>query len=137
MSSLHPIETDPAEFRMAPITDAEGAALFRAAVRLFALWELTDEEAATLLDLAPRSYARWKSGKIGRMGRDLKTRLAILMGIHKSLRIIFREPARGYEWVKKANSSFGGASALEVMKEGELSDLMRVRDYLDSARGAW
>jgi len=137
MTSLHPIKTTPAAFHMAPITDEEGGALFRAAVRLFALWGLTDEESALLLDLAPRSYARWKSGKVGRLGRDLKTRLAILMGIHKSLRIIFRDPARGYAWIRKPNAAFGGQSALDIMRQGEMTDLMRVRDYLDSARGAW
>lgn len=137
MISLHPIATEPAEFRMAPITDEEGAALFRAAVRLFAHWDLTDEDAATLLDLAPRTYARWKTGKTGRLGRDQKTRLAIVMGIHKSLRIIFTDPARGYAWIGKPNDAFSGESALDVMRHGDMTDLIRVRDYLDAARGAW
>ena len=59
------------------------------------------------------------------------------MGMHKALRILFREPERGYRWIKAPNEAFGGASALEVMLGGELTDLMRVRRYLDSERGAW
>jgi hypothetical protein len=123
------------EFLSSPITDDEAAAMFRAVVNLFRLWSLTDDEAATLLDLPARSYARWKAGALGRIDRDGKARLSNLMGIHKSLRIIFREPQRGYAWVKAANEAFGGRSALDIMLGGELTDLMRVRRYLDAERG--
>lgn len=120
------------------ITDAEGLAMARAAVRLFGLWELTDAEACVLLgELSPRTYARWKAGDIGRIGRDLKARLSNLMGIHKALRIIFTEPARAYSWVRRPNQAFGGRSALEVMLQGDLLDLVRVRRYLDAERGGW
>lgn len=111
--------------------------MFRAALNLFRLWSLTDENAATLLDLPIRSYRRWKSGEIGRIDRDAKARLSNLMGIHKALRIIFSEPLRGYAWIRAPNSAFGGRTALEVMLGGELTDLMRVRRYLDSERGGW
>ncbi|WP_415257257.1 MbcA/ParS/Xre antitoxin family protein [Sulfitobacter sp.] len=57
------------------------------------------------------------------------------MGIHKALRIIFTEADRSYRWVKKPNDAFGGSSALEVMLGGELTDVMRVRRYLDAVRG--
>ncbi|WP_244876986.1 MbcA/ParS/Xre antitoxin family protein [Acidocella facilis] len=53
------------------------------------------------------------------------------------MRIIFREPTRGYAWIKAANAAFGGASAMDVMLHGELTDLMRVRNYLDAERGGW
>jgi uncharacterized protein (DUF2384 family) len=120
------------------ITDAEGLAMARAAVRLFGLWELTDAEACVLLgELSPRTYARWKAGDVGRISRDLKARLSNLMGIHKALRIIFTEPARAYGWVKRPNQAFGGRSALEVMLQGDLLDLVRVRRYLDAERGGW
>lgn len=32
---------------------------------------------------------------------------------------------------------FGNRTALDVMLGGELTDLMRVRRYLDAERGAW
>ena len=120
------------------ITEAEGLAMARAAVRLFGLWELTDAEACVLLgELSPSTNARWKAGDIGRNVRDLKARLSNLMGIHKALRIIFTEPARAYGWVRRPNQAFGGRSALEVMLQGELLDLVRVRRYLDAERGGW
>jgi hypothetical protein len=71
------------------------------------------------------------------MDRDKKARLSNLMGIHKALRLIFTDPQRGHAWIGKANSAFGGRSALDVMIGGELTDLMRVRRYLDAERGAW
>ena len=125
------------EFTDAPISDAEGAAMFRAVLNLFRLWGVPDEQAASLLDLPPRTYARWKAAGAGRLGRDGKARLSNLMGIHKALRIIFLDPQRGYDWIKAPNSAFGGRSALAVMLGGELTDLMRVRRYLDAERGAW
>jgi uncharacterized protein (DUF2384 family) len=111
--------------------------MFRAALNLFRLWNITDEEAATLLDLPLRTYRRWKAGDLGRIARDGRARLSNLMGIHKALRIIFREPQRGYSWIKTPNQVFENRTALDVMLGGELTDLMRVRRYLDAERGAW
>lgn len=112
--------------------------MLRAAANIFGLWKLTDKQAAILLDVPTRSYARWKaSGKAGPWSRDLKARLSNLMGVHKALRIVFSERQRGYDWVHASNSAFGGKSALDVMLGGELTDLMRVRRYLDSERGGW
>ena len=135
MATLLPIDTAVRDFRPVPVTDEEGAALFRAAVNLFRLWGVTDEQAAVLLDMSGRSFQRWKSDGPGRMSRDSKARLSNLMGIHKALRIVFREPQRGYAWIKAPNRAFGGASALDAMLGGELTDLMRVRRYLDAERG--
>ncbi len=137
MSALLRVETAQRDFVPDPINDEEAAAMFRAAVNLFRLWRITDEEAAVLIDLPARTYARWKAGGVGRISRDGKARLSNLMGIHKALRLIFAEPQRGYDWIKRPNGDFGGKSALAVMLGGELTDLMRVRRLLDTERGAW
>ncbi|MDE2239217.1 MAG: DUF2384 domain-containing protein [Rhodospirillales bacterium] len=137
MSVLSQITVAPKPFSPDPITDEEAGAMFRAALNLFRLWGVTDDQAAIILDLPRRTFARWKTGEIGRIGRDGKARLSNLMGIHKALRIIFKEPARGYGWIKAPNAAFSGRSALDVMLHGELTDLMRVRHYLDAARGGW
>lgn len=137
MATLTRIESDARPFSAEPITDEEAGAMFRAALNLFRLWGVTDDQAAIILDLPRRTFARWKAGEIGRLGRDGKARLSNLIGIHKALRIIFGEPTRGYAWIKASNDAFGGASALTVMLGGELTDLMRVRRYLDAERGGW
>lgn len=120
------------------ITDDEAAALARTTVNLFRAWDLSDAEARVLLgDMAPRTWARWKVGEIGRIDRDLRARMAILMGIHKALRYLFTEPARGYAWIRKPNDSFAGQSALDIMLRGEITDLIDLRAYLDAQRGGW
>lgn len=120
------------------ITDEEASALARATVNLFRAWQLTDVEARTLLgDMAQRTWARWKEGNIGRIDRDLRARMAILMGIHKGLRYLFSDPARGYAWVRKPNANFEGHSALDIMMRGEITDLIDLRSWLDAERGAW
>jgi len=137
MPALIPVGTATQSFAQAPITDAEGQAMFRACMNLFTLWRISDAEAAILLDLPPRTFARWKTGAIGRIGRDQKARLSNLMGIHKALRLIFRQPERSHAWPRLPNTAFDGRSALAVMLGGELTDLMRIRRYLDAERGAW
>src|ERR1700754_2355663 len=137
MLALQPVDTVPQVFRPDPVTQEEAAAMFRAVLNLFGKWELTDEQAATLLDMPIRSYRRWKAEGPGRVSRDGRARLSNLMGIHKALRMIFSEAQRGYAWIKAGNSAFAGPSALDVMLGGELTDIMRVRRYLDAERGVW
>ena len=137
MPVLMKVASDARPFSSEPLTDEEAAAMFRAGLNLFRLWGVTDDQAARILDLPQRTFARWKAGQIGRIGRDGKALLSNLMGIHKALKIIFRDATRGYAWIKASNAAFGGVSALDVMLGGELTDLMRVRRYLDAERGGW
>lgn len=134
-ATLVKLPSPETEFELGTITEAEAGAMFRAALNLFRLWGVADEQAAVLLDLPLRTYRRWKAEGPSRLGRDGRARLSNLMGIHKALRLIFREPQRGYDWIKAANTAFAGHSALDVMLGGELTDLMRVRRYLDAERG--
>ncbi len=135
--ALQLVNSHEQDFVPEQITDAEGGAMLRAVLNLFGKWSITDDEAAVLLDLPVRTYRRWKAGQPGRLNRDLKARLSNLLGIHKALRVIFAEPSRTYAWIKAQNAAFGGRSALDVMLGGELTDLMRVRRYVDAERGAW
>jgi hypothetical protein len=137
MTALLQVDTASQDFQPTPITDAEAAAMFRAVVVMFSKWDITDDQAATVLDVPVRSYRRWKAGELGRIDRDGKARLSNLMGIHKALRYMFKEPERSYRWIKASNEAFRGASALDIMLGGELTDLMRVRRYLDAERGGW
>lgn len=135
---LERITITPASTNSTEISDAEAGALARTTVNLFRQWNISDAQASTLLGgLSARTWARWKEGNLGRIDRDLKMRMAHLMGIHKGLRYLFKEPARGYAWVKAPNSAFGGTSALDFMLRGELSDLAAIREWLDAERGAW
>lgn len=135
---LHLVAATPARADSPVITEEEAGALARTTVNLFRAWGLTDAEARTLLGgMAARTWARWKDGEVGRIDRDLRMRMAHLMGIHKGLRYLFRDPTRGYAWIRKQNTAFGGSSALDIMLRGELSDLALMREWLDAKRGAW
>ena len=135
MANLIPIGRTRKSPKSDPLSEHEAAALFRAALNLFRHWGVNDEQGSMILDLPRRTYARWKAGEVGRISRDGQARLSILMGIHKALRTLFREPARGYAWIKAPNAAFHGRSALEVMLDGDMADLMRVRRYVDAERG--
>jgi len=135
---LHELPRTEAIPDSAVLTEAEAAAMAHAVVRLFERWQLSDAEARNILGgLAARTFARWKAGEIGRIDRDLATRMSLLMGIHKGLRYLFTEPERGYAWVKKPNSDFGNRAPVEVMSEGSIFALARIRHYLDAERSGW
>ncbi|MFE3837992.1 MbcA/ParS/Xre antitoxin family protein [Pseudogemmobacter sonorensis] len=121
------------------LTDEEARASARAVTNLFRHWELSDDEACDLLGgISSRTWARWKAGEIGRIDRDLATRLSLFLGIHKALRYMFGHDApRLYGWIRRENAAFGGDSALNVVRRGQLMDLYRVRQYLDAERGGW
>ncbi|HCO55713.1 MbcA/ParS/Xre antitoxin family protein [Pelagibacterium nitratireducens] len=135
---LHELPRADAAPERPQITAAEAAAMARTVVNLFDRWDLSDAEAREILGgLAARTYARWKAGEVGRIDRDLATRLSLLMGIHKGLRYLFTDPARGYGWVKKPNSALGGRTPVDIMAEGSIFALARIRSYLDAERGGW
>ena len=138
MPQLCPIETPAAVQIGSQFTPPEGQAMQRAVLQLGKRWELTDEQLSVLLgDISVRTLQRWKHGQCGRPGVDACARMSNLLGIHKALRLLFNDATRGYGWIKRSNKVFGGQTALDVMLGGQLTDLMRVRRYLDTVRTPW
>ena len=124
----------------ASISDAEAGAMLRAFFNLAKHWQLNDRQGRILLgEPAARTYSRWKAGHVdpSRISRDIRERLSMLMGIHKSLRYMFSESSRAYDWLRKPNRAFGDEPALSRLLAGSISDLMAVRAYLDAERGGW
>ena len=122
------------------ISERETTAMLRAFFNLMERWQLNDRQGRILLgDPAARTYARWKVGQVEatRISRDTRERLSMLMGIHKSLRHLFRDPSRAYDWLRKPNRAFGGTSVLDRLLAGSIPDLAAVRAYLDAERGGW
>jgi hypothetical protein len=98
-------------------------------------WRLSADEQIALLGSPGRStFFKWKKDG-GTLPADTRERLSHILGIWKSLRILFTQDERGEEWVRAKNRYFDGASALDVMLEG-MSGIIRVRRYLDAQRGA-
>lgn len=95
---------------------------------LFDKWGLTEKEGREILGCTLDEYEALKVGKIDGIEVRVGERIAEAFRIHTGLRLLFRNPERGYAWVKKPNKVFEGKSASEVMK----SDLVRVRKYLEA-----
>ncbi len=117
------------------------AAGLRAFARIADAWGLSVEEQLVLLGQPARStYFAWrKHPERANLPRDTLERLSNLLGIYKSLQILLPDPAAADAWVRRPNQApaFGGRSALQHMLAGNVSDLNRVRRYLDAARGGW
>lgn len=118
--------------RMAP-------AGIRAFVRIAGLWGLSVDEQLVLLGAPPRStfFAWRKAPERANLSRDTLERISCLLGIYKSLQILFPEAAIADAWIRKPNAAplFAGRSALDRMLAGNVSDLASVRRYLDAVRG--
>jgi hypothetical protein len=98
-------------------------------------WQLSADQQILLLGSPGRStFFKWKKDG-GVLPADTRERLSHLLGIWKSLRILFTQDERAEAWVQTKNRYFDGASALDVMLEG-MSGIIRVRRYLDAQRGA-
>lgn len=107
----------------------------RAFFAIIQKWGLSYGEASTLLGQPGKStYYNWKNGKVGDVVHrmDLATRISYVLGIFKALEIIYEEPELADAWVRRPNDTFGGQSALDRMLAGQIIDLARVREYLDS-----
>ena len=74
--------------------------------------------------------------ELGRIGCDLRMRLAHLVGIHKGVRTLFTDPGIGYAWIREPGEHFSGRSALDLMLRGEMVDLAYVRDWIGAEIGA-
>lgn len=120
-----------------PVPELGGPAL-RAFFRLAEHWHLRVAEQRRLLgEPAESTFFKWKRDRQANLGRDVIERISYLLGIWKSLQILFPDPAQADAWLHKPNQSplFGGHSALERMLSGNVADLYVVRQYLDAQRG--
>jgi len=98
-------------------------------------WNLSTDDQILLLGSPGRStFFKWKK-ETAAIPADTRERISHLLGIWKSLHIVFTDDDRADEWVRRNNRYFDGASALDVMLEGNVSSIYRVRRYLDAQRG--
>jgi len=123
--------------RAVPDAGQMAAAGLRAFVRIAERWGLSIDEQRRLLGEPPRStfFAWRKSPAHAALTRDTLERLSLLLGIYKALQILLPDADAADAWVKKPNTAFGGSSALALMLGGNVGDLLRVRRWLDAARG--
>lgn len=120
-----------------PVTDR--AELAKMVIALFDHWQLPTDDSLALLGLATNNralLARYRKGEPLAASRDLLERVGILLGIHKSLRLLFpnnRELA--YAWMTQPNRAFNGQTPTAAIRQWGFPGLLMVRSYLDKARG--
>ena len=110
-------------------------------IRLAELWRLSTEETCLLLgDMSERSWFRLKKqGRVDRtlrLSQDMLTRISVMVGIFKGLRLLFSEPLAD-DWIRLPNRGalFGGRSPLAVAIERGIPGLLEIRNHVDALRG--
>jgi hypothetical protein len=101
-------------------------------------FSLSEAEATLLMGEMPRStYQKGVHQHVGNLNRDQKTRISYLLGIYKSLRILFTDSTQALSWINRANTlpPFNGITPKQFMLEGSLIRLAEVRYFLDFWRG--
>ncbi|MEX0732734.1 MAG: MbcA/ParS/Xre antitoxin family protein [Aquisalimonadaceae bacterium] len=116
------------------------AALARMVIRLMDLWQLPLSQQAELLGLSGRgarqTIGRYRAGRPLGPNRDLLDRVGHLLGIHKSLRMLFpHNRDLAYGWMTRPNLRFGGQSPVDVVRDQGFLGLIALRHYLEFERG--
>jgi uncharacterized protein (DUF2384 family) len=123
----------------------EATALSAAAVRTFGriahAWGMDlREQRAALGNVSKQTIYNWREHpERARLNGDQLDRVSYLLGIYKALHILFTRPEQADSWIRRPNTAlpFGGRPAADLMFSGRIEDLIRVRRYMDGARGAW
>ncbi|HLU62837.1 MAG TPA: MbcA/ParS/Xre antitoxin family protein [Gammaproteobacteria bacterium] len=121
-------------------TEAQRAGFAAAITRLFdEHWQLGSADALMLLGLNEQSRTtleRYRDGRPIGQNRDLLERISHLLGIHKSLRLLYPEnPEMRDRWMSLPNEAFGGNRPLDVARAYGLPGLLMLRAHLDRRRG--
>jgi Protein of unknown function (DUF2384) len=113
----------------------------RAFFRIAEAWRLTIAEQQSLLGgVAKQTIYNWRARpQDARLTADQLDRVSYVLGIYKALHILFTRAEQADTWIRRDNSAmpFGGHPASDLILSGRMEDLIRVRRYLDGARGAW
>ncbi len=133
------LTSDPTLFRAAhegkKVEDDQVA--FNIAVRILKLWGFTDAEKALILgDIPVATFRRMKNGNMrNKLTTDRRTRVSLILGIHKALRILLHQDEHRLEWLNKPNRAFRENSPKAIMLSGNLLGLYEIRRYLDTQTG--
>ncbi|WP_398285288.1 antitoxin Xre-like helix-turn-helix domain-containing protein [Spongiibacter pelagi] len=95
---------------------------------LFKHWKLTTADQISLLGLSTSNRAalsRYRKGEPLSSNRDLLERVGILLGVHKSLRLLFpRNRELTYAWMNTRNRAFEGMTPVEAIKQWDFAGLL-------------
>jgi len=142
----HPDQPPATGLDLRAVTRADRTRLSGPALRTFAriadAWSLAERDRLAALGEPGRStYHAWlakaRAGQPVTLPLDTLLRLSGLLGIHKSLQIIFARPGEDVAWLRSPNDAptFGGQPPLALVTSGTQDGILLVRRYLDAWRG--
>lgn len=106
---------------------------------LFDHWQLSTSEQLSLLGFSKENRAtlsKYRKGQPLTNDRDKLERAGGLLGIHKSLRLLFpHDRELAYSWMKRPNRAFNGLTPTQLIDQQGMIGIYMVRSYLDSQRG--
>ena len=112
-------------------------AAVRAFLNIMKHWRVRDEDARVLLGgVSNGTFYQWKQGSAKLLEQDRLVRISYLIGIFKSLNLLFSEPLAD-RWVhlENTNEIFAGRTPLAYMLRGGPPAMDVVRRLLDARRG--
>jgi hypothetical protein len=101
-------------------------------------WGCTQEEMMQLLGGVSRStLSKYQKLPQIKLSRDTLERISYVMGIYKSLRVMYPTAERANRRVRLTTTEipFSGTSAMDFMTRGSMKHLMQTRRYFDAKRG--
>ena len=133
-----PLQDIPGERLLRPLGDRDRiAVVVKAVVRAADAWGLTHIEGAALFDVPTATWSRMKAGGYrGTLDQDKVTRASLIIGLFNGLASLFNGPL-AHGWPKAANTGpgFEGKTPVQVMCEGGIPAMMKVRQHIDALRG--
>lgn len=101
-------------------------------------WGCSQEEMMQMLGGISRSTLfKYQKLPYLKLSRDILERISYVLGIYKSLRLMYPTAERANRRIRLVTSElpFAGTSALEYMARGSMKHLMQARRYFDAKRG--
>lgn len=96
-------------------------------------WGVKIDDQRVLLG-SPTSSAlfKWKKGEVSKINVDTLERISYILGIYKTLGILFSTKEQADAWINKQNRDFNGETVLAFMLRGKMANLSETRRYLDA-----
>ncbi|MAO14460.1 MULTISPECIES: antitoxin Xre-like helix-turn-helix domain-containing protein [Marinobacter] len=116
---------------------AKGHVALKGFVGICREWDCTQEEMMLLLGGVPQStLAKYETLPHVTLSQDTLERISYILGIYKSLRVMYPTAERANRRVRLETSEppFFGTSALDFMAQGSMKHLMETRRYFDAKR---
>ena len=127
---------------MSNLSDSQIEMLSRVGLKLFfrmsKKWKVKQEDQLKLLDVYSRAtLANWKrkieEGDSVPLSKDKLYRLSLFAGIKKAIELLY--PKEVWDSIVNEPSQELGMSMIDYMLQGNIEDIQKIRNFLDSRRG--